>query len=65
MIISIIVQSSGITANLMSIISQKLNFSWTIYTPPAGAYGSLLPDGSEDGLVGELSMIQIHIMHYC
>lgn len=43
----------------MSILSQKLNFTWTIDYPAIGEYGLVQSDGSEDGLIGELSTIYV------
>lgn len=41
----------------MTAISHKLNFTWTAKYPKNGEYGLEKPDGSEDGMVGDLSNI--------
>lgn len=48
-------QPKGITAVIMSTLSHKMNFTWTSVFPKTGEYGLQLPDGSEDGMIGDLS----------
>lgn len=38
----------------MNILSKKLNFTWAIMHPKSGSFGVEAPNGSIDGIVGDL-----------
>lgn len=48
----------------MRALAQKLNFTWQIHYPLEGEYGSVKPDGSEDGMVGEARKLNNLIFLY-
>ncbi len=54
-------QERGIMADVMQVLKNKLNFSTEIVFGPDDKYGALNPDGSWNGIVGELHKSQIDL----
>lgn len=47
-------KASGINSEIMNTLSRKLNFTWSIMYPMSGTFGVEAPNGSIDGIVGDL-----------
>lgn len=45
----------GYCIDFIAMLSEKLNFDYTLVTPSFGTFGDRLPEGNWDGLVGDLA----------
>ena len=54
----------GFCIDLLQLIADQLDFKYTIYLVPDGQYGDEQPDGTWNGLVGQLTNgVSIYIYH--
>lgn len=45
----------GFSIDLIERIAKKLNFRYEVYLSPDGLYGGKNPDGTRNGIVGQLT----------
>ena len=59
---------NGTFVEIFNELSESLNFSYTVTTPPDGEWGSKKDDGTWSGMVGQLAAKTVdvgrHIYHY-
>lgn len=48
------VRARGIESKLLSILSEHMNFTWSMAFPHKGTFGILQSDETLDGIIGEI-----------
>ncbi|XP_071522288.1 probable glutamate receptor [Panulirus ornatus] len=56
-----LVAHSGIDVEILNTLSQFLNFTYRVVSPPDGQWGGLLPDGTISGMIGQVARREVHI----